>query len=116
MSAELTIYIVDIHDETGMQTRGQVVYCEGREAVQGRTHETMWALRARTCRGCSVRNDTIHFQQNILNVRIILCSDSHGRIFEQCNATLEVGNLLDAQLAFLCHSYRKPVSFSTFLI
>ena len=46
--------------------------------------------------------------KNILNVRIIPGSDGHGRIFEQRNATLEVGNLLDAQLAFLCHSCRKP--------
>ena len=66
MSAELTIYIADIHNKTGMQTQGQVVYCEGCEAVQGRAHETMWALRAQTRLGCLVRNNTIHFQQAII--------------------------------------------------
>ena len=62
MSYELSIYIADLHDKTGMQTQGQLVYCEGHKAVQGRAHETMWALHVRTCLGCSVHNDTTHFQ------------------------------------------------------
>lgn len=45
--------------------------------------------------------------EDVLNVRIIPCNDGHGRILEQGNATLEVGDLLDAQLAFFRHSSRK---------
>jgi hypothetical protein len=44
--------------------------------------------------------------EDVLDVRIVPCSDGHGRIFEQRNATLELGDLLNAQLAFLCHSSR----------
>ena len=45
--------------------------------------------------------------EDILNVRIISCSDRHRRIFEQRNAALELGDLLDAQLAFFRHGSRK---------
>ena len=45
--------------------------------------------------------------EDVLNIRIIPCSDAHGCILEQRNATLELGDLLDAQLAFLRHGGRK---------
>ena len=45
--------------------------------------------------------------EDVLNVRVVPCSDGHGRILEQRNATLELRDLLDAQLAFFRHSSRK---------
>ena len=45
--------------------------------------------------------------EDILNVRIISCSDTHRRILEQRDATLKLGDLLDAQLAFFRHGSRK---------
>ena len=45
--------------------------------------------------------------EDVLNVRVIPSSDSHGCILEQRNATLELRDLLDAQLAFFRHSSRK---------
>ena len=43
MSHKLSIYIADLHDKTGMQMQGQVMYYEEHRAMQGCAYDYVGA-------------------------------------------------------------------------